>query len=523
MNDWRSEWLGMGLLIVLAAGCRMPGDRAARISNTGSAVAIERAGEVQLNDEAAAPPQDSFEEDETAPNRIALVSDEVSQSVPPAPADSGEAVGKRFQPLPPLPPQPDALTAESVELGEGTPLTLPQLETLACQYNPTLLQAQQQVQGELGKAIQAGLWPNPRLNYVQEQIGVGGTPGEFVGGAVSQRIVTAHKLDLSRQKYLARTQAAEWHALEQQYRVLNDVRLHYFRARGQRELLEIQHDLLRNAEDHALTTREQYNVGQATRAAVRQANVALQRARLALLMTENNYRQAFQTLMVIAGVAMPDAKLATPLESELTPMDYQSALTRLLSESPQLQAARSKLHSDLITIERERAEPIPDLVVGAAVGRNFEAEETVAAAQVGIEVPLFDRNQGTIQQAQADYRRQQGEVRRLELALQQRLAQIYRDYLTALQHAQNFADSILPEARSAYELQLRSYKDDRIPWTDVLATQHEYFSLRAEYVRHLIAWREAEVLLTGYLLHDGLMAPTGTGPAGHINSVPKPR
>jgi hypothetical protein len=82
---------------------------------------------------------------------------------------------------------------------------------------------------------------------------------------------------------------------------------------------------------------------------------------------------------------------------------------------------------------------------------------------------------------------------------------------------------ILPEARSAYQLQLLSYKDDRIPWNEVLRTQQDYFMLRAEYIRNLIAWRESEVLIIGFLLHGGLQPPTAPPPPGHINAVPKPR
>lgn len=431
--------------------------------------------------------------------------------------------GHEFQRPPATPAAPQAMEANQVLVPQGQPLTLDVLEAMACQNNPTLLQAQSQIEGELGKAIQAGLWPNPTLNYIQEQIGVAGTPGEFVGGTFTQRIVTGHKLDLSRAKFLARTQAAEWHALEQQYRVLNDVRVHYFRARGHFELVQIYRDLLKSAEDNVLTTREQYNVGQATLAQVHLANVALQRARLDLLRNENDYRQSFEALTALVGVDLPLAPLATPLERDLTPIDYQDALFRLVSQSPQLQAARSKLESDQITIRRELVEPVPDIVVEAGVGRNFEADETTAVARVGIELPIFDRNQGTIRQAEADFARQQGEIRRLELILKQNLARTYRDYLTALQHATNYGEVILPEARSAYELQLHSYKDNRITWPEVLRTQEDYFMLRAEYIRNLIAWRENEILISGFLLHGGLTAPSAPPPPGHINAVPKPR
>jgi outer membrane protein TolC len=431
--------------------------------------------------------------------------------------------GNEFLKPPAIPTAPPEIELNQAFAPQGEPFTLEMLESLACQNNPTLLQAQAQIEGELGKAIQAGLWPNPMLSYVQEQIGVKGTPGEFVGGTIQQRIVTGHKLDLSRAKFLATTQAAEWHALEQQYRVLNDVRRHYFQARGHYELVQIHRELLKHAEDHVLTAREQYNVGQATRAQVHLANVVLQRARLDLLSLENDYRQSFESLTAIVGVELPLAPLATPLEGDLSPYDWQEVLTRLMEQSPQLLAARSKLESDRITIRREIVQPVPDLIVEGGTGYNFDADETVASARVSMQVPIFDWNQGTIRQAEADYARQQGEIRRLELTLKQDLAHTYRDYLTALQHATNYEEVILPEVRAAYELQLQSYQDNRIAWVEVLNTQREVFMARAEYTRNLIAWRTSEVLIAGFLLEGGLMAPPTPAPRGHINSVPKPR
>lgn len=433
-----------------------------------------------------------------------------------------QQAGKSFQGIPRAPEAPDALAINEDITPQGQPLTIESVEAIAIANNPTLLQARGQIQGELGKAIQAGLWPNPTINYVQEQIGVKGTVGEFIGGTISQRIVTGRKLDLSRAKFLNRTKVAEWAALAQQYRVLNDVRIHYYRTQGHFELVQIHKEMLKNAEDNLLTTRERFNVGQATRAEVHKANVVLQKARLDLMKMENEYHQSFELLSALVGVDMPLAPLSSSLEGPFAPIDYQEAYSRLIEQSPQMQGARCKLKSDQITVRREIVEPIPDIVVEGGVGYNDEANNTVADARISLEVPLYDWNQGTIRQAEADYARQQGEVRRVEKMLKQQLARTYRMYLTALQHAENYEQVILPESRSAYELQLRSYKDNRINWDEVLNSQQYYYMMKAEYIRNLIDWREAEVLIEGFLLHGGLDAPS-TMPAGHINAVPKPR
>lgn len=431
-------------------------------------------------------------------------------------------VGEIFIEPPPIPPVPESLAAETAP-ADVQPLTLEAIEAIACQRNPTLTQARAQIQGELGKAIQAGLWPNPLVRYVGEQWGVGGTAGEWQGVEVQQRIVTARKLDLSRAKFLALTRAAEWRALEQEYQVLNDVRIHFWRALGRQEIVQVQRELLKNAEDTLVTAREMHNVGQQTRAEVHQANVLLQRVRLDLLMAINNQRAAWWELTALAGIRMPPAPLTGALEGSVAPIDFEVALERLLSESPQILAARSKLDADEIKVKRETVEPIPDIVVASGVGRNFEARDTTVNTTVQLEIPLYDWNQGTIQQAEADVIRQQGEIARIEFILQRDLARVYQRYLTAMQQVRNYQEVILPEARLAYEVLLDSYKADRAPWTDVLQAEQDYFQHRALYIAHLTDWRENETLITGYLLHGGLQPPTGPEPPGHISAVPKPR
>src|SRR5947207_6075393 len=75
----------------------------------------------------------------------------------------------------------------------ATPLTLADLEQMAVRGNPTLAQAAAQVEAAHGRAVQAGLCPNPTVGYQAELIGVMGTAGEMQGVFIDQTIVTAGK------------------------------------------------------------------------------------------------------------------------------------------------------------------------------------------------------------------------------------------------------------------------------------------------------------------------------------------
>ena len=411
-----------------------------------------------------------------------------------------------------------------VRTDEQAALTLEHLEAMAMENNPTLIQANAQVLGERGAAYQAGLPFNPVFGYVGEQIGVNGTAGELQGGYVSQEIVTGGKLRLSRAKWAQRAQIAATNAQAQQQRVLNDVQTQFYRTLAAQRIVENQRKLVANGEDNVQTHREMLNLGQTTASAVLQAEVELQRDRLKLKDAENDIQLAWRTLVALAGVPhLAPTTLQDILTTTHEPLDYDSALGQLLSNSPELAAAWQKIRHDELQLSRERVEPIPNILVNATVGRNVEAGDTVAGVSIGLPIPLFDRNQGTIQQAQADLTRAHAEARRLELELQTRLAAEYRTYVSAWQRVAEYQATMLPKAEEASELLRKSYEDRRAPWVDVLAAQRLHTTLEVEYVDSLRMYHEADIAIRGMLLSGGLTeAPAAIG-GGHIDATPKPR
>ena len=91
----------------------------------------------------------------------------------------------------PAMPHPAATRA-----GAPTSPGLADFKRIAMERNPTLRQALAQVDATMSRSFQAGLYPNPIVGYVQEQIGTlgpvtpiaariatngHGTPGELVG------------------------------------------------------------------------------------------------------------------------------------------------------------------------------------------------------------------------------------------------------------------------------------------------------------------------------------------------------
>jgi cobalt-zinc-cadmium efflux system outer membrane protein len=417
------------------------------------------------------------------------------------------------------PPGGPAATARA-----ATALSLADLEQLALQRNPTLTQAAAAIDASRGKALEAGLYPNPTMGPFADQLGARNGIDERVGAFIEQELVTGGKLRLSRAKYNQEAYQAELQRQAQEYRVLNAIKIGFYNLLAAQQLIEVRRTLLENAQNAVKTTEELVNVGQANPPDLLQAQVEANRARVNLRAAESRHRRDWQHLVTLIGAPeLAATTLAGKLEMESQPLEFDAALCRLLHESPELQFAQAEVVRDQIGLQREQVEPIPNVLVRGATGYNFETHNETTDVSIGIRLPIFDRNQGTIRQAEAELARAQAEVVRVELSLRRRLADAFHNYQTALDSVKDYQQNSLPKARQAYDLYLDYFRKKRATWPQVLVAERTFAQLSEEYIAALIELREAEVTIQGLLLVDGLTPPSEPVPQGHIEATPKPR
>jgi cobalt-zinc-cadmium efflux system outer membrane protein len=457
-----------------------------------------------------------------------------SQSMPmpmePDPGTSrmppGDATMAMPMPMPAGPqPSPVPATGRTAPAARGFGLALCDLEAMALHNNPTLVQAQAQVDASLSKSFQAGLLPNPIAGYVSEQIGAGSSSlGETQGWFAEQEIPRGGKLRLSRAKYRQEAAQAQIQVQAQQMRVVNGVRAQYYEVLAAQRLLEVERDLLGNFEEMLRTTRELVNLGQANRPDLLQAQVAAQRQRVTVRATENRLRKSWVDLTTLIGAAqLPFGPLADVLEEDGPPLNWDTAYQQILACSPELAVARAEVLRDEITVQRERVQPVPNLFARVENGYNFEVNLVTTGVSIGWNFPILNRNQGTISEAMAEVTRARAEVARLELVLRRRLAEVFTHYETARATVQTYRAETLPQAREAYDLTLDGYRQRRTPWAQVVLAQRTLSDLSEDYIEALLHLRQAEVAIRGMLLVDGLSQPEPPTPGGHIDAVPQPR
>jgi cobalt-zinc-cadmium efflux system outer membrane protein len=401
------------------------------------------------------------------------------------------------------------------------PLRLEDLERLALENNPTVRQAQADVDAARGRARQAGALPNPVAGYFAEEV----SPGSVIRGGehgvfFEQSIPLGGKLGLSQSVFEREADQAQAGLELQRQRIRTEVRLLYYDALAAERRVKVAEELSRLVAEAVQISRQLYNVGAADRPDVLATEVEASRAQLRLNAAKNRQFTVWRQLSAVAGADLQPGPLAQSLEELLPEIDRVSALKALLERSPELQAARAGVERARAVVSRARKETFPDLFLrgGAAYNRELlevtngrpEAVGWEAAIEVGVSLPLFNRNAGGIAAASAGEIRAEAEVRRLQLELESRLASAFDSYLTALRAAEVYRAEILPRADEAYRLYLARYREMAAAYPQVLIAQRTLLEMNEEYLSRLEeAWRAA-LQIQGFLAADAL-APPGTG------------
>ena len=400
-------------------------------------------------------------------------------------------------------------------------MTLTDLERMALEGNPTLGQAEAAIRAAEGRRVQAGLMPNPVVGYTGNEFAFRafGDKSEHLG-FIEQTIPLGGKLGKSRAIFAQEKNQTEQDAAAQKQRILNAVRMLFYQALGAQELIAVRTQLAKLARDAVKTTNELFNVGQADRPDAAQISIEAERAELDLIMAENERDQVWQELSAVIGNPfLKPVRLMGELDKGLPVLNQEELLTNLIAYSPELKRARIGVERSKASLSRAKAETRPDLFLRGAFGYNRELLEREiaqnrrtgpeAAVEIGLRIPLWNRNQGGIASASAEMDMAEREVRRVELLLRARFASSYRTYLNAMRVATQYEKLIVPQAQSAYDLYRNNFRAMAAAYPQVLIAQRTLFQVRVEYVNALVnTWQNA-VLLRGYLLNGALDAPGG--------------
>jgi cobalt-zinc-cadmium efflux system outer membrane protein len=397
----------------------------------------------------------------------------------------------------------DIATPEVIEPATPQTLALEEVIARAEGMNPAIAEAEARIRALRGEWLQAGLAPNPSVGYLGSEVGNDGSAGQQ-GAFAGQEFVTGGKLARQRAVVAAEIELAQQNLAATRMRVTTDVRIAYYRVLAAQRRVALADELVTIGDSLSSTSRDLLSIGEIPRSTLLQSEVELQNAELTLRTARNAKVARWRQLGVLLGE--PNLT-AVPLEDMLDTVppttEWQTLLARMAAESPEIQASLAEVERARRVLARECVEPVPNIETQASVQYDYSSYDTIAGVQVGMALPLWNRNQGGIRRARAELTEANRQVDRVTLNLAARLGEAFQEYADAESRTSSYRDEILPRARQTLDLVQKGYPSE-VGYLELMTAQRVYSEANLAYIEALGDLWESWARIDGLLLEGSL-------------------
>lgn len=361
-------------------------------------------------------------------------------------------------------------------------LTLDQALQLAISANPSLVVVQREVEAMAATRVQAGLFRNPEFSMEMEDTRASrrqttywfGQPFEL-GGKRAARIESAERAkDVATADLQVQLSETRGEVVQRFYEVLA--------AQERYRLAQSSMDLANRGLDIA---GRRVTSGKVSPIEETRAKVASSGARIELTQANAELVNARRRLSALWGNPSPQFNQAEG-ELEILPnLPALSDLNALLEQSPQVLRAQKETFRRDAMLRSEEAKKYPDLILRGGVQRNESINDTVNVVGLAIALPIFDRNQGNIQEARVRVDKARDEQFETDVRLHRDIAQVHERLSAAIQEVNYIRNDILPGAQSALDATTKGFERGKFDFLDVLDAQRTLFGARGQYIRAL--------------------------------------
>lgn len=370
---------------------------------------------------------------------------------------------------------------DEVPLEERTRFELLDLLQLAEERNPEIQAAEAYARAGDGAARQAFLPPNPSLQYREGDLGI--DPWSWSSGrstvSVAQPLVLSGRLTLAGRA--ARADEAARQLLLQQTRhlVYGAVHSTWVEVVYLGEALDLQFEMLQLAADTEAIARQQHSAGVVTTGEMER--VTFEERRLAqevLTLVTRRTNETERMAALLGGFRLSPGRITGSLLPSLPYEETAIVLSDAVERHPELRAARQQAGTALREYELARREWLPDPEVSVGFGNNRNTDENYLEAGVRLPLPLFDRNQGRIDEAAETIRQAEAQAGEVETRLTARLTALLQLLSEVDTLATEYTGTLVPQARSLLDATIEDFRNGTAGTADLIEAQRTYVETR---------------------------------------------
>jgi cobalt-zinc-cadmium efflux system outer membrane protein len=388
-------------------------------------------------------------------------------------------------------------------------LSLNDALALFLKQNLDLLMAQYGVETAKGQQITAHLFPNPVLNswvYTAFTQGHNFAKSTEVGGTIQQLFEVAGKRGYRIESAGFGIQTVETNFIDTVRQLSYTVKDSYFRVQAGKRHLELAEENQTRFNRILEVNTIRYNKGYISGVDLIRIKLQAVDFQSQVIVSTQEIEGALADLRTVLGVP-PTTKLelTSQLEYHRIEPDLSTLEQLALENRPDILAkrlTRSQREADL-NLARAYRYPDPNIGPGMTVqGPTGPDNQQQYVLALTIPLPVFNRNQGGIVQAEVSIQTADADLRKTLLQVKNQVELSYRNLIESRRLAEVYQEGTLKDARDAFIIIEHAFEKGGVTILDLLDAARTSRTIQQNYIDALFSYQRNLFLLESAVAHE---------------------
>lgn len=374
-------------------------------------------------------------------------------------------------------------------------LTLRGARSLALMKNPELAAYSWEMRSREASTLQSGLIPNPELELEVENIGGSGPFGGLDVAETTIQLSQLIELGGKRSKRLELAALEEdlagWDYESKRLDILTETTIAFVNVLAAQERLRLSEETFRLSEQFFNTVFERVKAGKVSSIEEKKSSVTLYTSKIQRDKAEHRLDAARKRLALMWGSGSSNFDSVTGTLEPLHSIPPFEIMDSLMVQAPEISRWNAEIKQRRAAVALEKARRFPDLSLNGGIRKFEESGDNAFVLGLSIPIPLFDRNQGGILEAQYKLRMADEERMASYSGIRSALSEAYELLASAHTEALTLKNYVLPAAELAFEATQEGYRQGKFGFLDVLDAQRTYSNVRGQYIEALADYHKA--------------------------------
>ncbi len=342
------------------------------------------------------------------------------------------------------------------------------------------------------RILQASLWGNPEFNFEVEEFGGEKDRQDFDTAEItiqfSQPIQLGGKISKKTKIASLERDLILWDYEQKRLEVFTATAKAFVEVLAAQEKNKLTKDLLDLANEINRIVKIRVDSGKVSPIELTRTNILVANSEIEQSKASRYLEIKKRTLSFFWGELNPKFQIVSGNFYKMNSVMSLNRIEEHLLQNPKLIQMEKEREKYQAIVSFEKAKRIPDINLDFGVRFFSETDDQALVAGFSLPIPVFDRNQGNILNAQSQMQEvvEQGTFTKLQI--HSSLIKSYQILSIAREEIDKLEEQVLVSSQSALEAIRQGYQQGKFSYLEVLDAQRSFFEIKNRYIETLTSY-----------------------------------